>query len=98
MSAEVEAPPNPVRKAIQCKNIADAPLLDFVAHKQAEKGYWVNTWDFLGTPYEALPDKLFRAKMGMLIRRGLVDGCNCGCRGDYEMTDKGRDYLRGYIG
>ena len=96
--SDVEAPLNPVRKAIQCKNIADAPLLDFVAHKQAEKGYWVNTWDFLGTPYEALPDKLLRAKMGMLIRRGLVDGCNCGCRGDYEMTDKGRDYLRDYIG
>ncbi len=35
------------------------------------------------------PEKLIRAKMGMLIRRGLVSGCVCGCRGDFELTPKG---------
>jgi predicted transcriptional regulator len=39
------------------------------------------------------PVKLARAKMGMLIRRGLVDGCTCGCRGDFELTAKGADLL-----
>jgi len=38
-------------------------------------------------------DKLVRAKMGMLIRRGLVTGCTCGCRGDFELTEKGRAFL-----
>lgn len=28
--------------------------------------------------------------MASLIRRGLVDGCGCGCRGDFMITDKGR--------
>jgi hypothetical protein len=76
----------------QCKDILDGPLLAFVARKQLEKGMWVNTWDF-GPPYSDLPDKLFRAKMDALIRRGLLDGCACGCRGDYEVTAKGREFI-----
>lgn len=42
---------------------------------------------------EATPDKLVRAKMRSLIRRGLVSGCACGCRGDFELTPKGREYV-----
>ncbi len=33
--------------------------------------------------------KLQRAKMTMLMNRGLIGGCDCGCRGDYEITNKG---------
>lgn len=77
---------------MQCKDIADATLLRFIATKQAEKGAWVNTWDF-EPPYSDLPDNLFRAKMGKLLKRGLLTGCNCSCRGDYELTDKGREFL-----
>jgi len=82
------------KRTMQCKDIADRPLLQFVATRQREKGLWVNAWDF-EPPYSDLPDKLFRAKMDTLIRRGLLDGCACGCRGDYEMTDKGIECLRG---
>ena len=78
---------------MQCKDIQDAPLVRFVAEKQREKGYWVNVWDFDGTEYEALPDNLFRAKMGNLIKKGYLTGCNCGCRGDYEVTVKGIVFL-----
>ncbi|MDQ5861288.1 MAG: hypothetical protein M3536_03395, partial [Actinomycetota bacterium] len=52
---------------MQCKDIADAPLLRFIAAKQAEKGMWVNTFE---PPYSDLPDNLFRAKMGQLMKRG----------------------------
>lgn len=81
------------RGKVQCKDIADGPLLRFIAGKQREKGAWVNTWDF-EPPYSDLPDNLFRAKMGQLMKRRLVTGCNCGCRGDYELTNKGREYLQ----
>lgn len=37
-----------------------------------------------------VPDRLVLAKMEGLIRRGLVQGCTCGCRGDFEITDAGR--------
>jgi hypothetical protein len=41
------------------------------------------------------PEKVALAKMKALIRRGLVDGCACGCRGDFTITEKGRDSLMG---
>jgi hypothetical protein len=37
------------------------------------------------------PTALARAKMQRLIDRGLVSGCTCGCRGDFELTGKGRE-------
>ena len=74
--------------SVQCKDIEDGPLVRFVAAKQAEKGMWVNSWDF-EPPYSELPDRLFRAKMGKLIAKGYLTGCPCGCRGDYEVTSKG---------
>jgi hypothetical protein len=78
--------------AKQCKDIDDAALVRFVADKQRELGTWVCVWD-LEPPYSELPDRLFRAKMGKLIKKGYLTGCNCGCRGDYELTTKGREYL-----
>lgn len=38
---------------------------------------------------ENTPHKLALAKMKNLHKRGLVGGCPCGCRGDFEITDKG---------
>lgn len=52
-------------------------------------GRWVCRWDLghLG------PDKVVLAKARRLIRRGLMDGCDCGCRGDFVLTDAGRELL-----
>ena len=36
----------------------------------------------------AIPEKVVRAKAKRLIRRGLVTGCTCGCRGDFEITSE----------
>lgn len=38
--------------------------------------------------------KLVLAKMRMMIRRGVVDGCDCGCRGDFVITEKGLTELK----
>lgn len=73
---------------MQCKDIDSCELLKFIGAKQRELGRWVLTWD-LEPPYSELPDRLFRAKARKLIDRGLLDGCPCGCRGDYELTAKG---------
>jgi hypothetical protein len=43
------------------------------------------------------PPKLVLAKMRQLIRRGVADGCGCGCRGDFGLTDKGRSVLAGEL-
>lgn len=81
---------NPARKGIQCKDIPDQPILDFLA----TLGRW-GTWfpGFESSVQNAMPPgtppKLAKAKMEMLIRRGLVVGCSDGCRGDYELPTPG---------
>lgn len=81
---------------MQCKDIPDEPILRFLAQ---HGGIGCTVWyEYKDIPYEdsalrampkGIPVKLARAKMGQLIRRGLVDGCICGCRGDFELTYKG---------
>lgn len=40
-------------------------------------------------PAPGYPEKVVLAKARKLIRRGLLDGCYCGCRGDFELTHAG---------
>ncbi|MBL7487125.1 hypothetical protein [Frankia sp. AgW1.1] len=35
-------------------------------------------------PDPVIPEKIVLAKAKRLIRRGLLEGCACGCRGDFE--------------
>lgn len=37
--------------------------------------------------YPGMPDKVVLAKARKLVRRGLVDGCACGCRGDFTRAE-----------
>lgn len=47
--------------------------------------------DVGGSPvdYPDLPMALVLAKARNLIRRGLLTGCACGCRGDWERASSG---------
>lgn len=76
---------------MQCKDIPDRPILELLAKKPSEPHGWVkeHPHDVSAAFPEGTPDKLKLAKMGMLIRRGLVSGCACGCRGDFCITGKG---------
>lgn len=82
---------------MKCKDIPDKPILQFLAKRPGE---WHN-WYFgdekdVGQAMPAgTPEKLVLAKMRMMIRRGVVDGCPCGCRGDFVITDKGLAELEG---
>ena len=78
---------------MQCKDIPDIPILEFLLKN---KGHWCN-WYFKDQydVRQAMPkniphEKLILSKMRRLIKRGLVVGCNCGCRGDFEITEKRR--------
>lgn len=83
---------------MQCKDIQDDPILQFLAQH-------IGTWCTYGDTYsmptvryampENTPKKLQLAKMRQLIKRGLANGCCCGCRGDFEITTKGLHYLTG---
>lgn len=76
---------------LQCKDIPTRPILDFLAKQTAWTTY--GTSHHMPTVQDAMPpdtpSALQLAKMAQLIRAGLVDGCDCGCRGDFELTNKG---------
>lgn len=54
--------------------------------------HWVFTWT-LERMLPMFPPPVVLAKASALIRRGLLRGCDCGCRGDFEITDAGFAFL-----
>ena len=84
-------------KNLQCKDIPTIPILKFVA----EHGGIGCNWNWPGERCVrnvilngwSLPDNLVLAKMRALIAKGLIDGCPCGCRGDFEITEKGKELI-----
>jgi len=81
---------------MQSKDIPDRPILELLASLPGNQ--WAMRYrDASPSIIPAFPaevnDKLVLAKMRALVRRGLVDGCVCGCRGDFTITQKGRDFL-----
>lgn len=50
---------------------------------------WVLNWH-LDRIFPTIPPKVMLAKMRRLKKAGLVQGCPCGCRGDWELTEAGR--------
>ena len=82
---------------MQAKDVPEVPILWFIA---AQNGKWTNWFDpdlFDNSVRRAMPvgtpEKVALAKMRALIKKGLVDGCGCGCRGDFRLTDKGSTFI-----
>lgn len=80
---------------MQAKDIPDEPILRFLS----QQTQWATHGDGYSMPtvQDAVPPgtplKIQLSKMRMLLRRGLVGGCPCGCRGDWLITQKGRAWL-----
>jgi hypothetical protein len=81
------------RQRLQCKDIDTDAILRFLAQHQGEwcNWYFGDAKDVRQSMPKDTPEKLALAKMRQLIRAGLVTGCGCSCRGDFEITDKGLD-------
>ena len=85
----------------KCSDIPTLPILRFLASLGKHWGNWfeVNPRCEFGkrSVRNAMPaginDKLIHAKMRKLIAKGLVGGCDCGCRGDFVLSDEGRALL-----
>jgi hypothetical protein len=78
---------------MQCKDIPDKPILEFLA---TQPGHWFGWWNGREDNVRKAmplgldtPDNLVLAKMRSLIKRELVEGCTCDCRGDFYITPKG---------
>jgi len=69
----------------QAKDIPDADFLGIVEDINIKEHRWAFTWDMEAAMPE-VPPKVLLAKARSLIKRGLMDGCPCGCRGDFDVT------------
>ena len=77
---------------MKCKDIPDQPIIDWLSKNAPDESRWA-TW---GVGYSmptvadcmptGTPEKLQLAKMKQLIKRGIVNGCGCGCRGDFYLA------------
>jgi len=83
---------------MKCADISNEDVLNFLSLHQ---GHW-STWGRgsgygIATVQDAMPPgtppKLQLAKMRQLHKRGFIGGCPCGCRGDWEITDKGLEFI-----
>lgn len=90
-----------MKNKLQCKDILDKPILEFLLGLNGKWSNWFGN-QFDNSVTHAMPmlaengsqNKLALAKMRQLIKRGLVEGCGCGCRGDFVITDEGKEYLK----
>lgn len=73
----------------QAKDIADVEILRAVEELCFMENAWAVTWN-VQAQFPAFPPKVVNAKLSRLLRRGLLTGCDCGCRGDWELTHRGR--------
>lgn len=83
---------------MKASDITDSAFIDAVLYCCAVRKMAATRWDvtavLAGHPedvgggsrdYPDMPWKVVLAKARSLIRRGLIDGCSCGCRGDFEV-------------
>lgn len=91
---------------LQAKDIPDRAVLEFVEKTSMVEALplggqtasclprWVFCWDFERDGYfGSLPWKVVQAKLRQLLKRKLLTGCGCGCRGDWELTVDGEREL-----
>jgi len=84
---------------MQAKDIPEVFVLAFLESLKGTPATWFDNDGELfansvqyGMP-SGVPPKVALAKMAAMIRKGLVTGCDCGCRGDFLITDQGRTVL-----
>ncbi len=79
-------------KDVQAKNIADSTVIALVESGMRSLGelqaalaaprHGEDCWDC--TP--AFPPKVVQAKLRAMVKRGVLSGCACGCRGDFQLA------------
>jgi hypothetical protein len=79
---------------MQAKDLDDRQVLQAVVDAAIAKhgpsgGLGADRWT-LSEMFPTVTGKVVLAKCHALLRRDLINGCVCGCRGDFNLTEKGR--------
>lgn len=82
------------RMVLQAKDISDEAFLEAIeATIEARTIAWgrdakyASRWDIHDLLGHHIPEKVVLAKAAQLIKRGVIDGCTCTCRGDFEIVE-----------
>ncbi len=92
---------------MKAADISDEEVLNFLADHQGKWTMMWKDYPLPGTCFtngghggfvesiflNHVPYKVALAKMRALMRREFIGGCDCGCRGDFEITDKGLAFI-----
>jgi len=78
------------RKLIQSKHVPEVPILRSLAALPG--GETANLEDILNHR-SGYPVKAVKERLNSLIRRKLITGCTCGCRGEFAITEAGKAAL-----
>lgn len=73
---------------VQAKNVSDTQVLDAMAATRGRNGVprWSTLWD-VQEGLASVPPKVVLAKLRSMIKRKVIGGCACGCRGDFEVLE-----------
>ena len=71
---------------MQAKDLSDARMYEALAAVRGRRGVpqWSSLWDVQGE-LPKVPPKVVLAKLRSMVKRGVLRGCACGCRGDFEI-------------
>lgn len=72
---------------MKASNLSEAAIL---ATLNEQPGVWHTHWADAGSmprvydpTHPDAPEKVLLAKLRAMVRKGLIGGCGCGCRGDW---------------
>lgn len=73
---------------MKASDITDEPIVTAVRETRGRYGVprWATKLD-VQERLAPVPPKVVLAKLASAIRRGVLLGCACGCRGDFEIPD-----------
>lgn len=76
------------RGRVQAKDLSDAQVLEGIVATRGRNGVprWSTLWD-MQAHLAAFPSKVVLAKLRSMIKRKVIGGCACGCRGDFEVAE-----------
>jgi len=73
------AEPHDPTQCRTCQNFGPPPA--------GEGHFWISHWTLGPDWFPDVPEKVVLAKLRKLLKRGLVAGCACGCRGDWRVVE-----------
>ena len=74
----------------QAKDLSDAEMLDAIHECRLVHGYdrSATIWE-MQAQLAHVPPKVVRAKLRSMVKRKVIEGCTCGCRGDFVALEYG---------